>query len=85
MHVEWIDAKEPTIEEVYQLEMLKNVIKRATADGILTQDEITTIRAQIWQRKGDTAEQLYRRMELYRILVTEKVNQGKLAAEVLGN
>jgi uncharacterized membrane protein YebE (DUF533 family) len=84
MHVEWMDAKEPTVEEVYQLEMLKTVIKRATADGILTQDEITVIRAQIWRREGDTLEQLYRRMELYRVLVTEKVNQGELAAEVLG-
>ncbi|GAB4326358.1 MAG: hypothetical protein OHK0047_11710 [Leptolyngbyaceae cyanobacterium] len=84
MHIEWIDAKEPTVEEVYQLEMLKTVIKRATADGILTQDEITVIRAQIWRREGDTVEQLYRRMELYRVLVTEKVTQGELAAEVLG-
>jgi uncharacterized membrane protein YebE (DUF533 family) len=84
MHIEWIDAKEPTVEEVYQLEMLKTVIKRATADGILTQDEITALRAQIWRQKGDTVEQLYRRMELYRVLVTEKVTQGELAAEVLG-
>ncbi len=84
MHIEWVDAKEPTLEEVYQLEMLKTVIKRATADGIITQDEITLIRSQIWRREGDTLEQLYRRMELYRVLVTEKVNQGELAAEVLG-
>jgi uncharacterized membrane protein YebE (DUF533 family) len=84
MHIEWIDAKEPTVEEVYQLEMLKTVIERATADGILTQDEITALRAQIWRQKGDTVEQLYRRMELYRVLVTEKVTQGELAAEVLG-
>jgi hypothetical protein len=37
--------------------------------------------ARRWLR---SLEQLYRRMELYRMLVTEKVNQGELAAELLG-
>lgn len=84
MKVEKLGAKEPTTEELRELEQLKRVIDQATADGILTIEEIAIIQHTITTSKSPTADHLFQEMVLFRQLVSAKVSAGELISEELG-
>ncbi len=84
MKMERTRGQQPTPQEQQELEQLKTIIDRATADGIVTRDEFERIQRAIATTKSPTAEHLFRAIELYRELVTEKVNAGELDTETLG-
>ncbi|GET35964.1 MULTISPECIES: hypothetical protein [Microseira] len=71
------NAKNPTAEEIRQLEKLKAAIERATADGKVTRQELETIKAAEWADGKISVEEL----ELYRTLILEKIEKGELEYE----
>lgn len=81
MKIERPNSKEPTPEEVQELAELQAVIDRAIADGALTHVDSENLRNIIFSHGETTAEQLYRKIELYRSIVTEKVQKGELWCE----
>lgn len=66
--------KEPTPEELQELEKLKKIIERAVADGKLMGTEFETIKAAIGADKKVTFEEL----ELVRKLIYNKIESGEL-------
>jgi hypothetical protein len=80
MKVERPNAPELTPEEKQELERLKRIIEGAIADGIITNSEYENIRTSALE-KNPSHELLYQALELYRQLVTEKVNAGVLITE----
>jgi len=78
-------AQDPTPEELAELEYFKHLLDQAAADGVITRQEIQNLQHQAYGQGTPTADQLYRELELYRQLVTEKVQNGELAVEPLGN
>ena len=80
MKVERPNAPELTPEEKKELERLKGIIESAIADGIISNAEYDNIRTSVLE-KNPSPELLYQELELYRRLVTEKVNAGVLIAE----
>ena len=76
------NAKEPTAAELKELQHLKAVLEQATSDGIVTQNEIEVINDLVINHAaGHTSEQIFREMELYRSLLTQKVQNGELQLE----
>jgi uncharacterized membrane protein YebE (DUF533 family) len=74
MKISHPNPKDPTPEETRDLEKLKAIIARATADGRITRQEMEAIKAaQFADGKISIAE-----LELYRTLVLEKIEQGEL-------
>ncbi|MBD0341025.1 MAG: hypothetical protein ICV61_09075 [Microcoleus sp. Co-bin12] len=70
-------AKQPTLEETRQLEKLQVQIERAVADGKISKQEMEDIKRAIWADGKVTVEEL----ELYRILVTDKIVAGEVEYE----
>jgi hypothetical protein len=66
--------KEPTPEELQELEKLKAIIKRATEDGKLTGVEFERIKDAIAADKKVSFEEL----QLVRKLIDEKIASGEL-------
>lgn len=66
--------KEPTLQEVRELEKLKKIIDRVTADGKLMGTEFERIKAAIRADKKVTYEEL----ELVRTLIYDKIDNGEL-------
>lgn len=86
MEVSMSEAKPPTSEDLKELDSLKALIEQATADGLLTAEEIQGILAVITDRGAQhSAQQVWREINLYRTLCTEKVRNGELASGLLGN
>jgi hypothetical protein len=82
MEVERPNAKDPTPEEVQQLEKLKAAIERATADGVITHQEFQALLAEAFAHGKPSTDQLYRAIELFQTIVTEKVQRGELRGEL---
>jgi uncharacterized membrane protein YebE (DUF533 family) len=70
-------ATELTPEESQELENLKQVIEKAIADGVLTQDERNEITAAMKADGKVTFEEL----EMVRQFVCDKVASGELQTE----
>jgi hypothetical protein len=70
-------AKKPTQEETRQLEKLQVQIERAVADGKISKQEIEDIKRAICADGKVTVEEL----ELYRILVTDRIVAGEVEYE----
>ena len=66
--------KEPTPQELQELERLKAIIERATEDGKLMGEEFETIKDAIRADKKVTVEEL----QLVRKLIYEKIDRGEL-------
>lgn len=84
MKMERAGLQQPTPQEQQELERLKQIIERATADGIVTRDEFEQIQGAIAHTKSPTSDHIFREIALFRQLVTAKVDAGELGAEVLG-
>jgi hypothetical protein len=69
--------KQPTPEETRQLEKLQVQIERAVADGKISKQEMEDIKRSIWADGKVTVEEL----ELYRILVTDRIVAGDVEYE----
>lgn len=72
---------EPTPEEVKKLEKLKARIERAVVDGKISGQEMEDIQNEIMTDGKGSAEQIYRELELYRILVEQKLETGDLESQ----
>ena len=66
--------REPTPQELQELEKLQAIIERATEDGKLTGVEFETIKDAIRADKKVTVEEL----QLVRKLIYEKIESGEL-------
>ncbi|MEG4027634.1 MULTISPECIES: hypothetical protein [unclassified Microcoleus] len=69
--------KQPTPEETRQLERLQVQIERAVADGKISKHEMEDIKRAIWADGKVTVEEL----ELYRMLVTDRIFSGDVEYE----
>lgn len=78
MKIERLNAQSPTPQDLQDLEHLKAHIEQAIADGIVTPEEVRNLRETIARQGHASAELLYRELELYRTLVTEKARSGDL-------
>ena len=77
MKISHPNAQNPTPEESRDLEKLKAIIERATADGKISRQELDAIKAaQFADGKISIAE-----LELYRTLILERVEKGELEYE----
>lgn len=81
MEIDRPNAREATAEELEKLEKLKQLIERAMADGKITSDEYQKIQLEIYAHGKTSTEQFYRKIELYRTLVQEKLEKGELEYE----
>jgi hypothetical protein len=70
-------AKKPTQEETRQLEKLQVQIERSVADGKISKQEMEDIKRAICADGKVTVEEL----ELYRILVTDRIVAGEVEYE----
>jgi uncharacterized membrane protein YebE (DUF533 family) len=84
MKIERPNAKDSTPEEVQELEKLKAMVERAMADGVITPQEFQALQAEVFAHGNPSADQLYRELELYRKMVTEKTQSGELWEEPPG-
>ncbi|UXE64051.1 MAG: hypothetical protein KA717_16885 [Woronichinia naegeliana WA131] len=69
-----------TPEEQQELARLHTLIEKAIADNVISKAEEQSLRAAALAG-NPSPELLYQELQLYRRLVTEKVNQGLLVAE----
>lgn len=74
MQVERCNAKPLTPVEQQELEKLRVVIMRAVADGVITANEITHIKATI----AADGKVLIEELDLVRQLIREKVDRGEI-------
>lgn len=74
MKVEHPNAPTPSLEDIRALENLKVIIEQAIADGRISRHEMDRIRASMAADGKVTFDEL----ELYRILVQTKIDQGQL-------
>ncbi|MBE9224954.1 hypothetical protein IQ264_05675 [Phormidium sp. LEGE 05292] len=84
MEIDRPNAKEPTAEELAQLERLKGIIEKAMADGKITSHEYQNIKKEIYAHGKVSTDQFYREIELYRSLVQEKLEKGELEYDAPG-
>lgn len=73
--------QKPTSKEVQELEKLKARIDRAVANGKISGQEMEDIKNEILTDGKGSSEQMYRELELYRILVEQKLETGDLQHE----
>jgi len=83
MHITRPNAQDPTPEETRELEQFKHLIEVVAADGVITYEEVQILHYYTYRQGTTTADQLYRELELYRHLITEKVQSGELVTETL--
>lgn len=77
MDVSQPNMKEPSPEELRDLEKLKALIERAIADGKISKSELDAMKTQAWSDGKITPEEL----ELYSSLVLDKIRTGELQWE----
>ncbi|WP_322742742.1 hypothetical protein [Synechocystis salina] len=81
MKVERPDSQQLTAEETQELAYLRTLIEQAVADGVVTKEEESNIRARVLDSKP-RYELLSQELAMYRELVTNKINAGLLAGEI---
>ncbi|BAU63793.1 hypothetical protein STA3757_11610 [Stanieria sp. NIES-3757] len=74
MEISHPQDREPTREELQELEKLKAIIERATEDGKLTEVEFASIKDAIRADRKASVEEL----QLVRKLIDEKIARGEL-------
>ncbi|WP_013321757.1 hypothetical protein [Gloeothece verrucosa] len=74
MKIEHPTPQPPTLEELKDLEKLKAIIERATADGFLTHYEMDTIKL-VMRADGQITPQ---EIELCQQLIWDKISRGEL-------
>ncbi len=74
MEISTPKGKEPTPEELKELEKLKAIIERAVADGKLTGAEFDRIKAAIREDKKVSYEEI----RLVQTLIYDKIDRGEL-------
>ncbi|MBE9176566.1 hypothetical protein IQ225_16880 [Synechocystis salina LEGE 06155] len=79
--VERPNSQQLTAEETQELAYLRTLIERAVADGVVTKEEESNIRALALHSKP-RYELLSQELAMYRELVTNKVNAGLLVGEI---
>lgn len=84
MKVEHPNSQKLTPEESQELAKLRDLIEKAIADGVVTQDEVSSIRAAALTPKP-SYELLSQELALYRELITSKVQAGLLSAELFSD
>jgi len=77
MKVSRPNSKPLSPEELKDLDQLKSLIERATADGLVSKDEIDTIKAFIRSHGKVTPEEL----DLCQKFIWSKIQSGELAYE----
>jgi len=77
MEISYPNQGELTVEEKQELEKLRKIIERISADGVITKGERDKISATIRADGKVTREEL----TLFRTLLQEKVAEGKLILE----
>lgn len=78
MDIQHPHAQTLSEEEKAELDHLKKIIETAIADGVLTATEMARIKQQMAADGKVSPEEL----ELYRLLVQEKIDQGLLDREI---
>ncbi|MBL1176953.1 hypothetical protein [Pantanalinema sp. GBBB05] len=74
MQVERCNAKPLTLAEQQELAKLKVMIDRAVADGVITSNEMTTIKATI----AADGKVLIEELDLVRELIRAKIDRGEI-------
>lgn len=74
MEISKPNAKEPSPEELQDLEKLQAIIDQAIADGKITEDEIAAMKSQAWADGKVTPQELH----LFSQQVMEKLRRGEL-------
>ncbi|MBD2655092.1 hypothetical protein H6G45_16685 [Synechocystis sp. FACHB-383] len=78
--VEGPSPQQLTTEEAQELAYLRTLIEQAVANGVVTKEEESNIRARVLHSKP-RYELLSQQLAMYRELVTNKINAGLLAGE----
>lgn len=81
MEISRSNAKDPTPEQVQELEKLKATLNRAVSDGKVSGKEMEAIRQEIMTSCHGSADQLYYELELYRTAIEQKLESGELERE----
>lgn len=81
MKIVEVHPQQPTPEEVEELDFLKRKIEIAVADGKISAQEIEDIQVTVLSKSNGSVAQIYRKLELYRISVTQKLEIGELEEE----
>jgi hypothetical protein len=76
-----VNIKDPSSQEIEEIERLKTIIERAVFDGKISGEDIQTIQKEIITKKPTSSAQIYRKITIYRIVVTEKLKSGELEEE----
>jgi methanogenic corrinoid protein MtbC1 len=71
-------ARELTPEELQELEKFKRMIEHAVADGKISKQDIQDLQKVELSSGKQNSELLQHELELYRTLVTEKLQTGEL-------
>lgn len=80
MEVERPKQQPFTEEDLQQLETLEELIRKYTADGVITRDELDALKVQIAANGKVMVEEL----DLVRQFIREKVRKGELVIEYFG-
>jgi hypothetical protein len=75
------NGKKLTPEEITELEKFKAAIARAISDGKISSQEVEDLDPIIHIGNHECQEELYQKLEAYRMLVTEKLEDGELQYE----
>jgi uncharacterized membrane protein YebE (DUF533 family) len=78
--VERPDSQQLSAEETQELDYLRALIEQAVADGVVTKEEESNIKALALHSKP-RYELLSQELAMYRELITNKINAGLLAGE----
>ncbi|MBD2437615.1 hypothetical protein [Nostoc sp. FACHB-110] len=73
MKIERPLSQEPTPEEAILLEKLKTMIEQSVRDGEITHQEIHNFYCAMFAHGKPSVDMVYRSIELYRMIVAEKV------------
>lgn len=84
VEVERPNSQQLSAEETQELDYLRSLIEQAVADGVVTKEEESNIKALALHSKP-RYELLCQELAMYRELVTNKINAGLLAGETFGD
>jgi uncharacterized membrane protein YebE (DUF533 family) len=82
--VERPNSQQLSGEETQELDYLRALIEQAVADGVVTKEEESNIKALALHSKP-RYELLSQELAMYRELVTNKINAGLLAGETFAD
>ncbi|MGB8702677.1 MAG: hypothetical protein WCD18_24955 [Thermosynechococcaceae cyanobacterium] len=74
-------VKMPTEAEAEELEQYRRQVESMVADGSITVSEIERLNPAEHPGEHESADQIYRKLEIYRELVTRQAESGTLQYE----